>query len=82
MAQLLAEELTGLPFAEHMRAEVLEPLGLTASSFRWSRTAETARPHDAAGGPLPDFIFAEQAAAAIGLAKRRPTPRKPGKASG
>jgi CubicO group peptidase (beta-lactamase class C family) len=60
VAQLLVEELTGRPFAEHMRAEVLEPLGMTASSFRWSRTAETARPHNAAGGPLPDFIFADR----------------------
>jgi len=65
VAQLLVEELTGRPFADYLRAEVLEPLGLTASSFRWSRTAETARPHDAVGGPLPDFIFAEQAAAGL-----------------
>jgi CubicO group peptidase (beta-lactamase class C family) len=48
-----------------MQAEVLEPLGMTASSFRWSRTAETARPHDADGGPSPDFVFAEQAAAGL-----------------
>jgi CubicO group peptidase (beta-lactamase class C family) len=65
MAQLLVEELTGRPFADHMRVEVLEPLGMTASSFRWSRTAETARPHDAGGRPLPDFAFAEQAAAGL-----------------
>jgi hypothetical protein len=38
---------------------------MTASSFRWSRTAETARPHDAGGGPIPDFAFAEQAAAGL-----------------
>jgi CubicO group peptidase (beta-lactamase class C family) len=63
--QLLVEELTGRPFADHMWAEVLEPLGMTASSFRWSRTAETARPHDADGGPVPDFAFAEQAAAGL-----------------
>jgi CubicO group peptidase (beta-lactamase class C family) len=63
--QLLAEELTGRPFADYMQAEVLGPLGMTASSFRWSRTAETARPHDAGGGRLPDFVFAEQAAAGL-----------------
>jgi CubicO group peptidase (beta-lactamase class C family) len=63
--QLLVEELTGRPFADHMQAEVLEPLGMAASSFRWSRTAGTARPHDAAGGHLPDFAFAEQAAAGL-----------------
>jgi CubicO group peptidase (beta-lactamase class C family) len=65
VAQLLVEELTGRPFADYMQTEVLEPLGMTASSFRWSRTADTARPHDADGGPLPDFAFAEQAAAGL-----------------
>jgi CubicO group peptidase (beta-lactamase class C family) len=63
--QLLVEELTGQSFADYLWTEVLDPLGMTASSFRWSRTAETARPHDAAGRPLPDFAFAEQAAAGL-----------------
>jgi CubicO group peptidase (beta-lactamase class C family) len=65
VAQLLVEELTGRPFVNHMQTEVLGPLGMTASGFRWSRTAETARPHDADGRPLPDFAFAEQAAAGL-----------------
>jgi CubicO group peptidase (beta-lactamase class C family) len=65
VAQLLVEELTGRPFADYLQAEVLEPLGMTASSFQWSRTFETARPHDADGRPLPDFVFAEQAAAGL-----------------
>jgi CubicO group peptidase (beta-lactamase class C family) len=38
---------------------------MTASSFRWSRTAHTARPHDADSRPVPDFVFAEQAAAGL-----------------
>ena len=65
LLQLLIEELTGRPFADYMQAEVLGPLGMTASSFRWSRTAETARPHDTDGRPIPDFAFAEQAAAGL-----------------
>jgi CubicO group peptidase (beta-lactamase class C family) len=65
VAQLLVEELTGRPFADYMQTEVLEPLGMTASSFRWSRTAQTARPHDADGRPMPDFVFAEEAAAGL-----------------
>jgi CubicO group peptidase (beta-lactamase class C family) len=65
VAQLLVEELTGRPFARYLQAEVLEPLGMTASSFEWSRTADTACPHDAAGGRVPDFAFAEQAAAGL-----------------
>ena len=65
LAQLLVEELTGRPFADYMQAEVLEPLGMTASSFRWSRTAATARPYDAHGRQIGDFAFAEQAAAGL-----------------
>jgi CubicO group peptidase (beta-lactamase class C family) len=65
LLQLLVEELTGRPFADYMRAELLEPLGMTATSFQWSRTAQTARPYDAAGRPAPDFTFAEQAAAGL-----------------
>jgi CubicO group peptidase (beta-lactamase class C family) len=65
LLQLLVEELTGCPFADYLRAEVLERLGMTASGYQWSRTPETARPHDTDGGPLPDFTFAEQAAAGL-----------------
>ena len=63
--QLLVEELTGRPFAAFMRTQVLGPLGMTASSFRWRRTAATARPHDRRGTPGPDFAFTEQAAAGL-----------------
>jgi CubicO group peptidase (beta-lactamase class C family) len=63
--QLLLEELTGRPFAAFMRTQVLGPLGMTASSFRWRRTATTARPHDRRGAPSPDFAFAERAGAGL-----------------
>jgi CubicO group peptidase (beta-lactamase class C family) len=65
VVQLLVEELTGRSFAEFMQAQVLGPLGMSASSFGWQRTAATARPHDAHGGRIPDFAFAEQAAAGL-----------------
>jgi CubicO group peptidase (beta-lactamase class C family) len=65
LAQLLVEQLTGRPFTDYMQAEVLEPLGMTASSFQWSPTAATARPHDAHGRQIGDFAFAEQAAAGL-----------------
>jgi CubicO group peptidase (beta-lactamase class C family) len=48
-----------------VQAEVLEPLGMTASSFQWSRTAATACPHDVDGHPIVDFAFAEQAATGL-----------------
>jgi CubicO group peptidase (beta-lactamase class C family) len=63
--QLLVEKLTGRPFADVMQTEVLGPLGMTASSFHWRRTAATACPHDADGGRIPDFAFTEQAAAGL-----------------
>jgi CubicO group peptidase (beta-lactamase class C family) len=63
--QLLIEDLSARPFAEFMQTEVLERLGMTASSFQWRRTAVTACPHDAEGGQIPDFTFAEQAAAGL-----------------
>jgi CubicO group peptidase (beta-lactamase class C family) len=63
--QLLVEELSGRTFAEFMQSEVLERLGMTASSFQWHRTAVTACPHDAEGVQIPDFAFAEQAAAGL-----------------
>jgi CubicO group peptidase (beta-lactamase class C family) len=63
--QLLVEELSGRPFAAFMQAEVLEPLGMGDSGFGWRRTATTAWPHDADGGRIPDFAFAEQAAAGL-----------------
>jgi CubicO group peptidase (beta-lactamase class C family) len=63
--QLLVEEVTGRPFAEFMQAEVLGPLGMNASSFRWRRIPATAFPHDAGGGRIPDFAFAEEAAAGL-----------------
>jgi CubicO group peptidase (beta-lactamase class C family) len=63
--QLLVEELTGRPFAAFMRTQVLQPLGMTASGFRWRRGAAAARPHDRRGALGPDFAFAEQAAAGL-----------------
>jgi len=38
---------------------------MAASSFWWRRTAATAYPHAADGGRIPDFAFAEQAAAGL-----------------
>jgi CubicO group peptidase (beta-lactamase class C family) len=55
--QLLVEELTGRPFADVMQPET--------GSLEWHRTAATAYPHDAEGGRIPEFCFAEQAAAGL-----------------
>jgi hypothetical protein len=39
--------------------------GEVGGSFRWRRTAAAACPHDAEGGRIPEFCFAEQAAAGL-----------------
>jgi CubicO group peptidase (beta-lactamase class C family) len=65
--QLLVEEVTGLPFSTYMHQEVLEPLGMTHSSYTWTpevRSA-TARPYDAWGQPLPNYIIPERAAGGL-----------------
>lgn len=67
LAQLLIEEVSGRPFAEYMREEVLIPLGMVHSDYRWTdevgRLAAT--PYDehgeATGGPR----FTEGAAAGL-----------------
>jgi CubicO group peptidase (beta-lactamase class C family) len=50
LLQLLVEEVTGRPFAEYMRAEVLLPLGMSASAFGDPAQPEIAgrlaTPHD------------------------------------
>ena len=65
--QLLIEEVTGLPFSTYMRQEVLEPLGMTNSSYTWrpELRSATARAYDAWGQPLPNYIIPERAAGGL-----------------
>jgi CubicO group peptidase (beta-lactamase class C family) len=67
LAQLLLEETSGRSFAEYMRANVLEPLGMRHSAYGWPAEilAASATPYDAEGKPLPRGgpLFAELAAA-------------------
>ena len=64
---LLIEEVTGLPFSTYMRQEVLEPLGMTNSSYTWrpELRSATARAYDAWGQPLPNYIIPERAAGGL-----------------
>jgi CubicO group peptidase (beta-lactamase class C family) len=69
LAQLLLEETTGRSFAEFLRAEVLEPLGMKSSAYGWTDEvlALSATPYDEDGNPLPRGgpCFAELAAAGL-----------------
>jgi CubicO group peptidase (beta-lactamase class C family) len=67
IVQLVIEDVTGEPFAAYMRREVLDPLGMTSSSFgpRADLRPATAVGHDADGRPHPHYVFAELAAAGL-----------------
>ena len=67
IAQLLIEEVTGRSFAEYMRAEVLLPLGMTSSDYRWTEEVDraAATPYDTNGRPIGGPRFTAQAAASL-----------------
>jgi len=67
LLQLVIEEVTGEPFASYMRREVLDPLGMTSSSFgmRADLRPATAVGHNADGQPYPPYVFTELAAAGL-----------------
>lgn len=66
IAQLLVEEATGRPFSEYMRTEVLQPLGMTSSSYVWDDmvSARAATPYGPLGS-IPGPRFTAQAAAGL-----------------
>jgi len=66
IAQLLVEEVTGRSFSDYMRTEVLQPLGMTSSSYVWDDmvSAHAATPYGPLG-PIPGPRFTAQAAAGL-----------------
>lgn len=60
IAQLALEEVTKRDFAEFMRAEVFEPLGMRSTDYRWTDEirAQAATPYDGEQRPIggPRFI--------------------------
>lgn len=69
--QLALTELTGIPFAELMRRRVLDPLGMTRSTYEQPiperEAAAAARAHGGAGRAMgaPWHVYPEQAAAGL-----------------
>jgi CubicO group peptidase (beta-lactamase class C family) len=63
--QLLVEEVSGRPFAEFMRERVLEPLGMTSSSFEGRATDSAAIGHGWWGDAVPSYRFRAQAASGL-----------------
>ena len=71
LMQLLLTDLTGEPFAALMRARVLDPLGMTSSTFEQpppdALTARLAHGHNGQGahGAVAWHVYPEQAAAGL-----------------
>ena len=67
LLQLAIEEVTGEPFARYMQREVLDPLGMTHSSFTWQEDlrAQSATGYDVAGRAVPRSALTEQAAGGL-----------------
>ncbi len=67
LTQLIVEEITGQPFAEYMKAEVLEPLGMNSSSYVWDDDIEriAATPYGGGGEPIGGPRFTAMAAAGL-----------------
>jgi CubicO group peptidase (beta-lactamase class C family) len=63
--QLAIEQISGEPFAAYMQRRVLDPLGMTRSSFEPRTDLETATGHGWWGGRLPPYRFREQATSGL-----------------
>ena len=61
--ELAVEEATGESFAEYMQREVLDPLGMTNSSYGLTAELRThaAVAHDWYNNPLPEYQYSTQA---------------------
>ena len=67
LLQLIIEEVTGESFSAYMQRNVLDPLGMTHSSFDWRADLRpaTAIAYSEMGHPLPNYLFTEKAAAGL-----------------
>jgi CubicO group peptidase (beta-lactamase class C family) len=65
VAQHWAELTSGLEFGDLMARTVLEPLGMSASTFDQEPSAADVAPHDADGAPMPAYRHAALAAAGL-----------------
>ena len=64
LLQMVVEARTGRPFDDYMKSEVLQPLGMTSSSFQWDAALRerTATPYLGGGQPRPVLIPQDEAA--------------------
>lgn len=67
LLQLLVEEVSGMPFHQYAQQAVLDPLGMTSSSYQPSEELlrRRVKPHGFKLDTIPDHHFRAQAAAAL-----------------
>ena len=67
LLELLIEEVTGRNFAEYMKSEVLNPLGMHQASFNLQETWRDQVPlaYDSRGNGIPVYIYPEKAAGGL-----------------
>ncbi|WP_306232791.1 serine hydrolase domain-containing protein [Agrococcus beijingensis] len=65
LLQLMIEEVTGERFSDYMQAAILDPLGMTDSTYDPTRVTAQATGHYASGQPLPHYRLTEQAAGGL-----------------
>jgi CubicO group peptidase (beta-lactamase class C family) len=53
--QRVVEKITARPFAQFMRETVLDPLGMTRSSYLWREDSNSSSPHGSRGRPIEPF---------------------------
>jgi len=62
LLELVVENVSGRPFAEYMAEEVLQPLGMTDSSYEWTATIRerSASGHDLKGRRVGAYVYSEK----------------------
>jgi CubicO group peptidase (beta-lactamase class C family) len=65
--ELLVEDVTGRPFDEYMRDQILLPLGMQDSGFTWDRGRHGTCPsgYDLRGRPVPPFLYPTRASGGL-----------------
>jgi CubicO group peptidase (beta-lactamase class C family) len=65
LLQLVIEEVTGQRFSDYMQEVILDPLGMTNSTFDPDRVIDQATGYYSSGDPLPHYRLTEQAAGGL-----------------
>jgi CubicO group peptidase (beta-lactamase class C family) len=65
LLQLMIEEVTGQGFSDYMQEVILDPLGMTNSTFDADRVEDQATGYYSSGDPLPHYRLTEQAAGGL-----------------